>query len=143
VLACAADRRLMAGGTGRIGVTELLVGVPFPAIAMEIMRHAVASNRFEDVIFSGSTYLPDDAVARGLVDEVVGQEALLDRAVAAAAKLAALSPVAFALTKQQTRAVAFQQLARAGAEGDVIALWCADETLARVRDYVSRTLKKV
>ena len=143
VLACAADRRLMAGGTGRIGVTELLVGVPFPAIAMEIMRHAVASHQFEDVIFSGTTYLPDDAVARGLVDEVVGQEALLDRAVAAAATLAALSPVAFALTKQQTRAVAFQQLERAGAEADVIALWCADETLARVRDYVSRTLKKV
>ena len=80
--------------------------------------------------------------ARGLVDEVVGQEALLDRAVAAAAKLAALSPVAFALTKQQTRAVAFQQLEHAGAEADVIALWCADETLARVRDYVSRTLRK-
>jgi enoyl-CoA hydratase len=31
VLACCADRRLMARGGGRIGVTELLVGVPFPA----------------------------------------------------------------------------------------------------------------
>ena len=38
VLACAADQRLMARGSGRIGVTELLVGLPFPAIALEIMR---------------------------------------------------------------------------------------------------------
>ncbi len=30
VLACCADRRIMARGRGRIGVTELLVGVPFP-----------------------------------------------------------------------------------------------------------------
>ncbi len=42
VLACAADRRLMGREAGRIGVTELLVGVPFPAGAMEIMRRAVA-----------------------------------------------------------------------------------------------------
>jgi enoyl-CoA hydratase len=31
VLACATDRRVMATGGGRIGVTELLVGVPFPS----------------------------------------------------------------------------------------------------------------
>ena len=38
VLACCADRRVMARDGGRIGVTELLVGVPFPALAFEIMR---------------------------------------------------------------------------------------------------------
>ena len=42
VLACAADKRLMARDGGRIGVTELLVGVPFPPAAMEIMRCAAA-----------------------------------------------------------------------------------------------------
>jgi enoyl-CoA hydratase/carnithine racemase len=41
VLTCCADRRLMARGVGRIGVTELLVGVPFPALAFEILRAAV------------------------------------------------------------------------------------------------------
>ena len=49
VLACAADRRLMAQDGGRIGVTELLVGVPFPSIAMEIMRCATAPLYFSDV----------------------------------------------------------------------------------------------
>src|SRR5262249_18621503 len=51
VLACAADQRLMARGPGRIGVTELLVGLPFPAIALEIMRHAAISIYFREVVF--------------------------------------------------------------------------------------------
>ena len=38
VLACACDKRLMGHEVGTIGVTELLVGFPFPALAMEIMR---------------------------------------------------------------------------------------------------------
>src|SRR5216683_6145023 len=69
VLACAADRRLMAREGGRIGVTELLVGVPFPPAAMEIMRCATAPQYFEEAIFSGATYAPPDAVTRGLVHE--------------------------------------------------------------------------
>ena len=39
VLAAACDVRLMSGG--RIGLTELLVGVPFPVAPLEIMRFAV------------------------------------------------------------------------------------------------------
>ena len=41
VLAACADRRVMAKDGGRIGVTELQVGVPFPALAFEIVRFAV------------------------------------------------------------------------------------------------------
>jgi enoyl-CoA hydratase len=39
VLAAACDVRTMAGG--RIGLAELSVGVPFPTVALEIMRHAI------------------------------------------------------------------------------------------------------
>jgi enoyl-CoA hydratase len=35
VLACCADRRIMARESGRMGVTEILVGVPFAALAFE------------------------------------------------------------------------------------------------------------
>src|SRR5262249_43491029 len=46
ILARAADRRLMARGAGRIGVPELLVGVPFPPVPLEIMRFAVPPPQF-------------------------------------------------------------------------------------------------
>jgi enoyl-CoA hydratase len=144
VLACAADRRLMAREGGQIGVTELLVGVPFPAIAMEIMRHATAPQYFADTIFSGATFPSKDAVVRGLVDELVDPVVLLDRAVAAAQALAALPPYAFVLTKRQTRQPALERLESVGRAVDVAVeeIWTAPETLERIRVYVARTFKK-
>jgi enoyl-CoA hydratase len=142
VLACAADRRLMARDAGRIGVTELLVGVPFPPAAMEIMRCAAAPQYFEDALFSGATYTPPEAAGRGLVHDIVDPHELIERAVAAAKGLAALSPAAFALTKRQTRAPALERLARADVDAAVTQIWTAPETLARIRDYVARTLRK-
>lgn len=144
VLACAADRRLMAKEGGRIGVTELLVGVPFPAAAMEIMRNATAPQYFEHAIFSGATFTPDDAAARGMVDEIAEPEQLPGRALSAAMALAALSPEAFALSKRQTRQPSLERLERDGAriDDEVMKVWCAHDTLDRIRDYVARTLKK-
>ena len=142
VLACAADKRLMARDSGRIGVTELLVGVPFPPAAMEIMRCAAAPHLFADAILSGATYTPAEAVARGFIHDVVEPQALLERAVAAAKALAALPPKAFALTKRQIRAPALERMQSPELDAAIAQIWTAPETLARVRDYVARTLRK-
>ena len=142
VLACAADRRLMAREGGRIGVTELLVGVPFPPVAMEIMRDATAPQLFADAILSGATFTPLEALARGWVHEVVESPALLERAIEAANALAALPPKAFALSKRQIRQPALQRMHVADVDAAVEQIWTAPETLARVHDYVARTLRK-
>ncbi len=143
VLACACDKRVMGRDVGTIGVTELLVGVPFPAVAMEIMRSVAPPQYFEDLIFGGATCAPGEGIGRGLVDEVVDPALLLDRAIAAAQSLAALSPPAFALTKRQTRQPALERLREASTvDAEVTKIWTAPETLDRVRDYVSRTFKK-
>ncbi len=142
ILACAADRRLMAHDGGRIGVTELLVGVPFPPVAMEIMRCAIAPQFFADAIFSGATYMPLEAAGRGLVHDVVDPQALLDRAVEAANVLAALPPEVYALSKRQTRQPALERMKNPDLDAAIEQIWTAPETLARVRDYVARTLHK-
>jgi len=142
VLACAADKRLMARDGGRIGVTELLVGVPFPPVAMEIMRYAIAPQFFADAIYSGATYTPLEAVARGFIHEVIEPQALLERAVAAAKSLAALPPKAFALSKRQIRAPALERMQSPDLDATIEQIWTAPETLERVRDYVARTLRK-
>jgi enoyl-CoA hydratase len=144
VLACCADRRMAAREGGRIGVTELLVGVPFPPMAFEVMRFAVAPQYFQEVILSGATYAPEIALQRGLVDEIVDGATVLNRAVAAAETLAALSPPAFAMSKRQIRQPVADRLAkeggRLGAEAEHI--WTAPETFARIQAYVSRTFGK-
>ena len=90
VLACCADRRIMARGDGRIGVTELLVGVPFPVLAFEIMRLAVPARYLPEVTLSGATYEPDAALERGFIDEIAEPAELLEDAYAVAQELAAL-----------------------------------------------------
>jgi enoyl-CoA hydratase/carnithine racemase len=143
VLACAADRRLMLRDGGRIGMTELLVGVPFPPVAMEIMRCATAPLFFAEAIFSGATCTPLEAIARGWVHDVIEEEhALLNRAVEAAHALAALPPEVFALSKRQTRQPALERMKNPDLDAAIEQIWTAPETLARVRDYVARTLRK-
>jgi enoyl-CoA hydratase len=144
VLACATDRRVMATGGGRIGVTELLVGVPFPSLAFEIMRYVTAPQHFPSVIFSGATFEPPQAIERGLIDEIVEPNTFMERALAAAETLAALSPAAFALTKKQMRQpVAERTAANENSYGrDVTEVWVAQASHDYIRAYVARTLKK-
>ena len=144
VLAACADRRIMARDGGRIGVTELLVGVPFPALAFEIVRFAVPPRYLPEFTLSGATYASDEALRRGWVDEVVEPDALLEDAIAVAQELAMLSPPAFAQTKIQIRQAVAERLERSGQATDKIVtdIWCAPETLRFIRDYVARTLKK-
>jgi enoyl-CoA hydratase len=144
VLQCCADKRIAARGDSRIGVTELLVGVPFPPLAFEVMRHASPPRYLADGMFSGATFTPDVALTRGLIDEIVDAAALLERAFAAAETLAALSPKAFAQTKQQLRQPAMDALERHGKHIDEssMSVWTSDATLGHIRDYVAQTFKK-
>jgi enoyl-CoA hydratase len=144
VLACCADRRIMARAAGRIGVTELLVGVPFPSLAFEILRHAVSPRYLGEVTYGGATYEPDAALDRGFVDEIVEPADLMTDALAAAGKLAALSPAAFAQNKMQIRQPVSERVAASGDAIDRTAteVWAAPATLDYIRAYVKRTLGK-
>ena len=148
ILACCADHRLMAQDGGRndvrMGVTEILVGVPFPPLAFEVMRSVTAPQFLAESILTGATVAPDEAMTRGWVNELVAREDIVSRAVAQAEKLAAVSPAAFAMGKLQLRQPATERMAASGAalEAEVTDIWVADATLARMRDFVARTLKK-
>jgi enoyl-CoA hydratase len=144
VLACCADRRIMAGDGGRIGITELLVGVPFPVLAFEIVRAAVPHRYVPEFTLGAATYAGEAALQRGWVDEVVDPGVLIARAMEAARSLAAISPPAFAQAKKQIRQPAAERYAQSGQATDeaVTDIWAAPEALNRIRDYVARTLKK-
>lgn len=134
----------MAREAGRIGVTELQVGVPFPALAFEIVRFAVPPRYVAEFTLGAATYASDIALQKGWTDEVVEPDALMARALAAAQSLAALSPPAFAQTKMQIRQAVTERMALSGEATDkaVTAIWTAPATLDVIRAYVARTLKK-
>ncbi len=144
VLASCADRRLMASESGRVGVTELLVGVAFPSLAFEAVRFVASPRYFPEVIYSGATYPPEAAVERGLVDEIVAPQLLIERAVAAAQAFAAVPAQSFAMTKRQLRAPVVERLERCGQSIDAAVedFWASPEVMERTRAYVARVLKK-
>jgi enoyl-CoA hydratase len=143
IIACAADYRMMTRDPARIGIPELLVGVPFPPAPLEIMRFAAPAPQLQAMIFRGVTFTPDLALQRGLVDAVVDADRLLADAVAAAEAMAAVPVAAFALTKRQLREPALQRI-RAGAaiDAEVEDAWASPAILRAVGDYVARTLKR-
>jgi enoyl-CoA hydratase len=125
-------------------VTEILVGVPFPALAFEILRFAVPPRYLPEFTLSGATYSPDEALRRGWIDGVAEREELMKDALAVARALSSLSPSAFAQTKRQIRQPVSERVQAGGQATDktVTEIWTAPATLAYIRDYVVRTLKK-
>ena len=107
VLAAACDIRLMSGGT--IGLSEMLVGVPFPGVPLEVMRHALgaATRKF---VLTSQLLSPRDALAAGLVDAVTEPETLLDAAVAEAERLSRISPDVYEFTKSQLQGPARERI---------------------------------
>lgn len=141
IIACAADQRLMARDSGRIGIPELLVGVPFPVVPLEVMRFAVPAPHLQALLYRSATFSADEALQRGIVDAVVDAERLLDEALAVAEALAAIPPTAFALTKRLLREPVLERI-HVGAPLDALVqeAWASTEVLDAVHGYVARTL---
>ena len=144
IMACAADLRLMAEGTGRIGVPELLVGVPFPTAALEIVRFTLPPQHLQPVIYGGQTFLPQEAQRLGLIDELVAPEYLEESAIAEAHRLALIDAHVFAVTKRQLRAATLRRIAHGTEAFDTVVfeIWRQPETRERVRAYVERTFRR-
>jgi enoyl-CoA hydratase len=144
VIVLASDARLMAEGAGRIGLPELLVGVPFPTAALEVVRFAVPRDKVQSLIYTGRTLLPRDALVAGLVDEVVASDDLLARAQEVARQLSLIPPPVYRMMKQAVRAEALERMERASEADDqaMLQLWSAPETHAHIRDYLRQTLGK-
>jgi enoyl-CoA hydratase len=142
VIVLAADARLMAEGGGRIGIPELLVGVPFPAAALEVVRFAVPQDKVQSLMYTGRVLPPQEAITAGLVDEVVAPDDLLVRAREIAQQFALIPPQVYRLTKQSLRAAALERIERTSEKLDRAALeaWSAAETHAHIREYLQRTL---
>ena len=144
LLVAASDQRLMVQGSARIGIPELQVGVPFPPIALEIMRFATPPQHFQSIVCRAQTYEPAAALGIGLLDEVVESGELLDHALAGAERLASVHRESFAITKREIRrpVVARVRALEQTVAREVHERWLEPGTLERIRDYLDRTIPK-
>ncbi len=144
ILAAACDYRVMNSEKGQIGVTELRVGVPFPADALGVLRFLLPAHHVQSLVYSGRTLAAAEALEIGLVEETAEADMVLDRACEAARRLAALSVEAFGISKQQIRQPALERMQAQAAETDaqVLEVWSRPETLAGIRAFLSKTVGK-
>jgi enoyl-CoA hydratase len=133
VLALACDARVMGAGAGRFGLNEIRLGVPFPASALEIVRHAVPAASLARVLYEGELFDPGEAVARGLVADVVDGD-VVDAAHVICARLAAAPAGAFEAVKAALKGPAVER-ARATLEPlrrAFVDAWYAPEARHRI-----------
>ncbi len=142
ILSCTCDARLMASGGGRIGVTELLVGVPFPTAGLEPVRDVVDRRHLRRVVYESALLSADEALDAGLVDEVLPPEDLIPRALELGERLARIRPPVFTMTKRQLTAPLVERIERSTAlhGSDAENLWFGDEALDAIRRFVEKTL---
>jgi len=143
ILAAACDHRIMTEGQGRIGIPELAVGVPFPALPLQIMAARLADGHLRDLVFTGRTVQIDEAKAMGLIDEKCPAGMLLDRATEVAQQLAAIPAGAFALTKEAFVAPILERARQlADLNARVADAWMEQHTYDTIRAYLERTVGK-
>ena len=78
-LALAADWRI-CGDNIKVGVTEVLAGL-LPAAGTDRLVHVVGAARAKELVFSGRFVGAEEALALGLVDELVAPDGVYDAAL--------------------------------------------------------------
>lgn len=143
ILAATCDHRIMTEGSGRIGIPELAVGVPFPALPLQIMTARMTDAAVRDLVFTGRTVQVDEAKTLGLIDEKCPQGLLMDRAQEVAAALLAIPPATFAITKEAFYTPILERTKMlADLDARVAEQWQQPHTYDTIRAYLDRTVGK-
>ena len=144
VIASTCDRRVFAASGATIGVPELLVGVPFPAIPLEMVRRVLPQPHFETAVLLGECVAGERALALGWVDELRDADEVLPRALETARELARIPAQSYASTKELMHAesnMRMRSLADAQREA-MIEQWCCGTVQDAIRAFAQRTLSK-
>lgn len=138
VLALCADYRVGATD-GQLGLTEVRAGIPYPAVAMAVVRAELSPPVARDLVLRGRLVDPATALGLGLLDELAEPGAVVDRALAVAVEMAELPREAFAFVKGQLRGETLAAAQRAlEGEGDPLnRAWLGQETV----EAAARTLR--
>jgi enoyl-CoA hydratase len=139
ILALTGDQRIGAGD-GKLGLTELRAGMPYPAAAIAIVKAELSAPVARTLALGAGLVDMGRGLELGLLDEIAEPDRLLDRSIEAAAELGALPRSAYARVKEQLRgstiAALRTQLDRG--EDPMLSGWLGDETAAASAAILAR-----
>lgn len=103
VIAMSADNRFMLAGSGRIGFSEMMVGMPLPTAYIVGIRTLVEPKYIRDIIY-GAAYKPEEALEIGLIDGIAeDKESLRKMSYKKIDSLLRLNRTSFLMTRNNYR----------------------------------------
>jgi Delta3-Delta2-enoyl-CoA isomerase len=142
VMAIHCDYRIAAAGSFRIGFNEVAIGLPLPPDIMLALSIVVGQRVAHRLATSAELISVDQALACGLVDEIVEPAALMQRSRELAGRLAALPSLALRQTRATARAPLMAALDPQGQAELAAEYWFSAETQAGMRALVARLQRK-
>ncbi len=106
----AADYRIGAAGDYRIWANEIGNSMSIPKAILEVTKIRIDPSHWYRAIMHSESYSIEDAVAPGYLDEVVPQDALMDKAFEKAGELAKLAHPFYEMTKTWAQAEVLQRI---------------------------------
>jgi enoyl-CoA hydratase len=106
----AADVRVGTEGAFRTGLNEVQIGLAVPRFVVELASRRLHPGHLPRAVMDAAIYTPTEAVAVGYYDEVVPADALRERSLEEAARLAQLDSAAYTETKQRMRSQALHAI---------------------------------
>lgn len=129
ILALCGDYRV--GATeGKLGLTELRAGIPYPAAAMAVVRAELSPATARTLVLGAELVESSAALDLGLVDELTEPDAVVPRALEVAQQLASLPSGGYATIKRQLRGDTVEHLdgVMRGEADPMIDSWLSPET---------------
>jgi len=144
VLPMFCDWRVMAAGEFKMGLNEVQVGIPLPAVILAALRRLVGARQAERLAVGGLLISAQEALEIGLIDEVAPPDEVVERAQKWCESLLALPSEAMATTRREARAdlVAIFDRDLEAELDEVIAGWWSPSTQATLRALAERLKKK-
>jgi enoyl-CoA hydratase len=142
VLSLCCDVRMMCGGEGRWGLSEIALGLSVPGWAVEVARYALPRPVLERVLYSGRLYPGYKAYDMGVLDLVPDESELGPTACDLIVKFTP-SVRAFSDIKGRLHAPTLAAMDEARADEEAwLDLWFSDEAQARIAAALAALRKK-
>jgi enoyl-CoA hydratase len=137
ILALCGDYRV-ASTEGKLGLTELRAGIPYPAAALEVVRRELSPQAARLLVLGADLLDTHRGLELGVVDELTTPDQVVEHALDKAQRLAALPRDAYTRVKRQLRGRATEEIERAAASDPMLAGWFGDESRAAARAILER-----